>query len=129
MGPGLSLSIMSATSPPSRPTRLGLIRHGEPEAWARGRCCGRLNRGQSEEGLRQAKSVAKTLQKAAIDAIVSSPSCRAIQIAVPLASRLGLPMNMMPDLAEIDLGLMEGLTYEEAEPRFPGVGRTWIERP
>ncbi|MGA7742855.1 MAG: histidine phosphatase family protein [Polyangia bacterium] len=110
-------------------TRLVLVRHGEPEDWAMGRCCGRADPALSPVGVAQALDVARGLASLRVEAIFSSPSQRAVATAVPCATDLNLPPSLLPDLMEIDFGRMEALTFDEAILCFPNVCRTWVERP
>ncbi len=56
----------------------------------------------SATGLDQAQKVANWLQREQIDRIYSSPMNRAFQTAEPLASRLGVPIEVRDGVAEYD---------------------------
>jgi broad specificity phosphatase PhoE len=56
------------------------------------------------EGRQQAVRLAERLVAEGIDRIVSSPQCRAYETAQPLADRLGLPIEVLDGLAEVDRG-------------------------
>jgi alpha-ribazole phosphatase/probable phosphoglycerate mutase len=110
-------------------TRLVLVRHAEPDETFRGRCYGRLDVGLSPRGREQAERVALALAGAPIDAIVSSPRHRAVETARPIARALGLGEPALAhDLREIDFGVFEGLTYDEAAARHPDVYEAWMKR-
>ena len=53
--------------------RLILIRHGEPEASARGRCYGKLDIGLSANGRAQMARLGKALASVSVDAFYASP--------------------------------------------------------
>jgi alpha-ribazole phosphatase len=110
-------------------TRLLLIRHGEPEAEARGRCYGTLDVGLSDEGLRQADRLARALAQNGLAAIYTSPRRRALQTASALARVHGLAPVVDERLCEIDFGDFEGRTYEEIEREHPELFRRWMETP
>lgn len=103
--------------------RLFLIRHGEPESSARGRCYGKLDVGLSEQGRRSIEALAGNVP--APDAVYASPRRRAVESARLLAAAPVVDER----LAEIDFGELEGLTYEEARERHPEVYAAWMAHP
>jgi alpha-ribazole phosphatase len=110
-------------------TRLLLCRHGETARKAHGRCHGRLDVGLSALGRRQAVALAAKLATEELRAAYTSPLRRARDTAEVVAARYRLTPISVDGLSEIDLGRFEGLTYEEAERRFPNVYRQWMECP
>jgi probable phosphoglycerate mutase len=58
----------------------------------------------SELGRKQAQALAERLRRTRFDALYSSPIGRTLQTAEPLAAALGLPVTVVPDLREIELG-------------------------
>lgn len=76
-------------------TELLLVRHALPIA-------GIVDPGLSEEGARQAESLAEWLATEEIDALYTSPFRRAMETAAPAEDRLGLPATVVPDLREWD---------------------------
>ena len=54
---------------------------------------------------------------------------RAFKTAQIVAEPHGLNVEKVNELAEMDFGDLEGLTYEEAEERFPQVYRSCMTRP
>lgn len=109
--------------------RLILVRHGEPEAYARGRCYGKLDVGLSNRGREQMRSVAQRLKKTRLSAVYSSPRQRAYESAKIIAAEHNLDVSTDPRLCEIDFGEFEGLTYDEAAERYPEEYRAWMEQP
>lgn len=107
--------------------RLFLIRHGEPEASARGRCYGKLDVGLSEAGRQSIEAVASAVPQP--DAVYTSPRRRAVESARLLARPHGREPIIDERLAEIDFGELEGLTYDEARARHPDVYAAWMSRP
>ena len=109
--------------------RLILARHGET-AWNReGRNQGRSPTGLNAEGIRQARNLARALQKYPISAVYSSPLPRAVQTAEAVGRALSLPVTPMDDLMEMDLGSLDGLTNQEMRCQFPDLLDLWRKDP
>ena len=105
--------------------RLILIRHGEPEASARGRCYGKLDIGLSANGRAQMARLGKALASVSVDAFYASPRRRALESVEGLSGT----SIVEPRLAEIDFGELEGLTYDEAAERYPRIYEEWMRAP
>jgi len=110
------------------PTRIYLCRHAEPDETARGRFCSR-DAGLSETGRARASALGATLAEARLAALYSSPLRRARETAELIAAKVRLEVVEAEDLAEVDFGELEGLTYEEAEVRFPAFYGVWSASP
>lgn len=109
--------------------RLVLIRHGEPEREAEGRCYGRLDIGLSDAGRKQIQDKLKLIRNFKAVALYASPLKRAMESAAIAGASLGLQPTAAPDLQEINFGCFEGLTYSEIEKLYPEEFRVWMERP
>jgi len=110
-------------------TRFLLIRHGQTE-WNRvERFRGRADIGLNETGIEQAHKLARRLAEEPISALYSSPLRRALQTAQPIARALGLSVQPLEGLLDIDYGAWQGLTPQEAAQRFPALYRLWLEEP
>jgi 2,3-bisphosphoglycerate-dependent phosphoglycerate mutase len=96
-------------------TTLLLVRHGETDWNADGRLQGHTDRPLSDYGRRQAQKLAEELEGEEIDAIYSSDLARARETAEIVGRRLGLPVELDPDLREKDWGTWEGLTSAERD--------------
>lgn len=107
--------------------RAAVVRHGEAHRSVRGRCCGSLDPPLSDEGRRQLEETSGLLERLAPVAIYTSPRLRALDSARALA--MTMPLTIDDRLAEIDFGVLEGLTYQEVADRYPIVWRTWMHRP
>ena len=94
-------------------TTLLLIRHGETDWNASGRLQGHTDRPLNEYGRRQAAELAERLRGDGVGALYSSDLTRARETAEIVASRLGLPVVLDPDLRERNWGSWEGLTPAE----------------
>jgi broad specificity phosphatase PhoE len=109
-------------------TTLYLIRHGQSAGNAEGRFGGHSATPLSDLGLHQAKITAKALYKERVTAIYSSDLRRAVQTAQPLADLTGLPVNGTDVFRERHVGVLEGLTFDEAEKEFPEDYRALVDR-
>ncbi|HEX8353603.1 MAG TPA: histidine phosphatase family protein [Pyrinomonadaceae bacterium] len=100
-------------------TRVLLVRHGESQGNAERRFGGHSPTPLSELGHRQAEATARALAAERVTAVYSSDLLRAVQTAAPLARETGLDVNETAALRERGVGLMEGLTFEEAAAAHP----------
>jgi 2,3-bisphosphoglycerate-dependent phosphoglycerate mutase len=100
-------------------TRVLLVRHGQSQGNAERRFGGHSATPLSELGRRQAEATARALAAEGLTAIYSSDLPRAVQTAEPLARATGLEINGTGALRERNVGLMEGLTFEEAAETYP----------
>jgi 2,3-bisphosphoglycerate-dependent phosphoglycerate mutase len=96
-------------------TTLLLVRHGETDWNADGRLQGHTDRPLSDYGRRQARRLAEELEGEDLEAIYSSDLARARATAEIVGERLGLPVELDPDLREKDWGTWEGLTAVERD--------------
>ncbi|MHB1417348.1 MAG: histidine phosphatase family protein, partial [Chloroflexota bacterium] len=64
-----------------------------------------------------------------IVAIYSSPLGRALDTARPTAERLGLAVQPLPAIGDIDFGDWQGLTPDEVAARYPDLYRRWLLAP
>ena len=110
-------------------TRLWLIRHGQPQAEAQGRCYGRLDVGLSTEGRRQITGVAVRLAGVPLGAVYCSPRRRAVESAHLIAAGHSLTPLPVEGFTELSFGDFEGLTYEEIEYDYPSLYQEWMECP
>ena len=102
-----------------QPTRLFLVRHGQSAGNAQGRFGGHSPTPLSQLGEEQAEKTAKVLAKEGITAIYSSDLLRAVKTAEPLARLLGIPVIHTPAFRERNVGVLEGLTFDESKAEFP----------
>jgi broad specificity phosphatase PhoE len=100
-------------------THVLLIRHGQSEGNAEGRFGGHTATPLSPRGRKQALATAQALSSESISAIYSSDLARATETAKPLAALTGLPVNATEAFRERSVGVMEGLTFEDAAAHHP----------
>lgn len=95
-----------------------LVRHAEAQG-GQGRFIGRTDLPLSAAGRAQAQELARALTGAELRAVAASPLARARDTARPLAEALGLPVDTLPGLAEIDLGAWDGQPREAVRAADP----------
>jgi broad specificity phosphatase PhoE len=100
-------------------THVVIIRHGQSQGNAEGRFGGHTDTPLSPRGRRQADATAKALASERFSAIYSSDLPRAIETASPLAKLTGVKLITTDALRERSVGVMEGLTFEEAAEQYP----------
>jgi broad specificity phosphatase PhoE len=100
-------------------TRILLVRHGQSQGNAEGRFGGHTATPLSARGRKQAEAAARSLASEKITAIYSSDLTRAVQTAEPLARLTGLEIRRTDAFRERSVGVMEGLTFEEAAEQHP----------
>ena len=105
--------------PSASTTRLCLVRHGETEWNAERRIQGQIDIGLNANGLQQAAAAGRWLRGAGISAIYSSDLQRAWATAAKIGAALGLTPQAAPELRERRYGIFEGLTYDEAQAKYP----------
>jgi broad specificity phosphatase PhoE/ribonuclease HI len=118
------------TLPDAPPTRLILVRHGSTEHSADQRFSGRNDLPLNEAGQAQAAALAgRAGSFGSVSAVVSSPLRRAQQTAEAIAGVLGLPVATRAELAEVDFGSWEGLTFAEVRRSWPAELDAWLASP
>jgi probable phosphoglycerate mutase len=100
-------------------TNVVLIRHGQSQGNAEGRFGGHTDTPLSDLGRRQASATATALAGEGFNAIYSSDLPRAIETASPLANLAGVPLGATEAFRERSVGVMEGLTFEDAAAEHP----------
>jgi len=100
-------------------TRLYLIRHAQSAGNAEGRFGGHSPTPLSDLGFEQARLTAEALAKENINAIYSSDLLRAVQTAEPLARLLDLEIKTNAAFRERNVGVLEGLTFDESKQAHP----------
>jgi ribonuclease H / adenosylcobalamin/alpha-ribazole phosphatase len=121
-------------APPSMDdaTRIILVRHGETALTAQGRYSGRGNVSLSEQGEAQAMAAGGRVAGISreVTAVVTSPLARCVRTAELIAAEVGgVDVTVMPDLIECDFGEWEGLTFAEAQERWPDAMNAWLDSP
>jgi 2,3-bisphosphoglycerate-dependent phosphoglycerate mutase len=100
-------------------TNVLLVRHGQSRGNAERRFGGHTATPLSARGRKQAEATARTLKSEAVTAIYSSDLARAVETAEPLSNLARLPINDTSAFRERSVGVMEGLTFEDAAQQHP----------
>ncbi|OMC39970.1 histidine phosphatase [Mycobacterium sp. GA-1841] len=108
-----------------RVRRLVLLRHGQTEYNAGSRMQGQLDTDLSDLGRDQAAAAADVLAKRQPLLIVSSDLRRALDTAMTLGDRAGIPVQVDERLRETHLGDWQGLTHQEVDVAAPGTRLAW----
>jgi broad specificity phosphatase PhoE len=114
-------------------TRIILVRHGQT-AWNIGSGAGERFRGQVDlpldnTGQAQARALAERLADHPLVAIYSSPLKRAVETARPIAQQLGLPVQPLAGIMDINYGNWQGLSPAEVAMAYPDLYPRWLEIP
>jgi broad specificity phosphatase PhoE len=109
-------------------TTLILARHGETDWNRENRFQGHADPPLNELGRRQSAELAELLADEGISRVYTSPLKRAAETAQIVASKLGLDVEPVEALREIDVGAWSGLTRDEVAERFPEQYSRWLER-
>ena len=97
--------------------QLILVRHAQPIRIDNA-AAGPADPELSEIGREQAERVPAALGHHRIARVLSSPQRRARETAVPTAAKLGLPVELVDDLAEYDRDLPAYIPIEDAKTEF-----------
>ena len=106
---------------------LTVVRHGETDWNKKHRIQGQIDTSLNNTGFAQADAVAKSLKVKKFDAIVCSDLSRAKQTAEPLSANRPR-IIYEPQLRERHLGILQGLTAEEAAEQAPEDMRAFQSR-
>ncbi|GIP29405.1 phosphatase [Paenibacillus sp. J23TS9] len=96
-------------------TTIYITRHGQTEWNIQKRFQGHNDSPLTELGVRQATWLGESLQDHKIDQIYSSTSLRAINTAEIIRGQREIPIERYDAFKEINLGIWEGITQEEAK--------------
>lgn len=105
-------------------------RHGESEANARKIfSCKNFDPELTEDGIKQIESVVPFYESRKISKVISSPSIRALQTSDIICKAINLDYEIDDDLIEVDLGDLEGKSYEPSHRMkiFHGIISNWVE--
>ncbi len=106
--------------------RVLLVRHGEAEGTAPKVLLGRSDPSLSETGRKQVASLRPLLPLNAAVVCLSSSLTRARQTAEIVIGGRSFPLEIDPDLREIDFGEWEGLNFDEIKRSYPEHADLWF---
>lgn len=93
--------------------RHALVQGGE------GRCIGRTELPLSGDGRKQAHGLAEIFYGIGFNRLCSSPARRALDSVAPFSEVSDLQVEVFEGLREIDMGVWDGLPFDEIRERFP----------
>ena len=100
---------------------LYVTRHGETDYNLQKRYTGSTDIPLNIKGIQQAENLANKLSAIKFDIIISSPLLRAKQTAEIIHRSCNVPIVIIDEFSEINVGVYEGLTREEAQTQYPEV--------
>jgi broad specificity phosphatase PhoE len=106
-----------------------LVRHGTTTFNEIDKLQGRIDNPLNQKGRDEAARLAARLNCEKLDAIFSSPLQRAVETATIVNSSHDLPLILVPEFSEIDLGEWEGLNYSQVRAQYPEIHQRWISDP
>ena len=111
-------------------TTIYLVRHGQTDNNFKASFNGcRSNQPLNKMGIRQAATLTKEFANKPLDAIYASPLLRALMTAEGVRGTRDMPIVTVPDLREMDMGLLDGVTFEETERDHAEIWHNWKKEP
>lgn len=107
-------------------SKLILIRHGESEANVKNIFYGSIDSPLTEKGREQARKAKEILKGYNYQKVYSSDLVRASETA-KIMNHLGVEIEEVVELREMNFGIFEGLSYEEILKRYPEEEVQWRE--
>ena len=108
---------------------LFVVRHGETERSAQHIYSGQADVPLTDTGREQARIAGERLAREGIDAVWSSPLCRATDTAEAISSATGAPVKIDERLIEVDYGDLEGFDRDRAQAHFGPAFEEWRSDP
>ncbi len=94
-----------------------------------GRMIGRSPVSLTEQGRKQALAWADALEKDPPVAVYSSTEVASVETARVLEKRANIKRKELKGLAEVNVGLWDGLTTDELKRRYPKIYKRWCDDP
>jgi broad specificity phosphatase PhoE len=107
-------------------TTIYLVRHGETDWNAGGRCQGTTDVPMNAAGVAQVEALANELAHVVFDAAYTSPLTRTRETAAAILRRQRLRAMPIPELIELSYGELQGTTSDSWEPSFASA---WLSDP
>ncbi|MEL7474456.1 MAG: histidine phosphatase family protein [Planctomycetota bacterium] len=109
--------------------RVVLVRCGRTEWDAEERICGSADVPLCADGQKLAVEGARATSEGSIAVVLHGPDEASRETASAIAADLGSRTKGVDALAEMDLGLWEGLRQQDFEERYPTASRGWRDDP
>lgn len=100
-------------------TRIYLIRHGQVEGFDQPRYNGQADVALTDYGISQYHLLKERIADAKISACYTSDLSRCEIGAEIICQKTGLKPLKFPELRELNIGIWEGLTWEEIKSKYP----------
>jgi broad specificity phosphatase PhoE len=113
----------------SNEIRVLFVRTGETEWEGAGRMTGATDVPLSAAGRTAVKSLAGQLQDVKLSTIYCAPDDASMATAQEVASSTGGRVKALEDLAEVNLGLWEGMLSKDLEEKCPRAYKQWLDDP
>ncbi|QUI23783.1 histidine phosphatase family protein [Vallitalea pronyensis] len=110
-------------------TRLFITRHGETEWNLERRVQGSRDSKLTKKGIMQAKKLGKYLADTPIDIIYTSTSGRAVDTTKLITGKRSIDIVPMEQLQEMNMGIWEGLTFDEIGRKYEDMYDTFWQTP
>ena len=108
---------------------LYMTRHGQTVWNSQWRIQGQKNSPLTIQGIEDAEALSDRLSSVSFERCYSSPMPRAIHTAHILIGRRGVPLFVEPNIAEMDLGRLEGIKAADFEATDPKAFDAFRNRP
>lgn len=106
-----------------------LVRHGQTLWNQEHRTQGQLDICLSENGVNQAELLRDRLADLSFDSIYASDLKRAFRTAEIIAERHNIAVIPIKEFREINMGLWQGLTWDEITKKYPDEAEVWRNQP
>ena len=111
-------------------TTLYLVRHGQTDNNLHGSFNGcQTDQPLNETGKKQAYALRDAFADKPLDAIYSSPLVRAVMTAEGVRGTRDMPIHTVYDLREMDMGILDGVTFEKTKRDYAEVWHNWQKDP
>ncbi len=108
-----------------RRIRVFLLRHGQVEGHEQFRFHGHTDVPLTPHGMMQVEAAVQYFRDTPLDAVACSDLTRCVEGARRLAAGRNFGPTVLPDLREMNLGVLEGLSYQEVSERHPVLFQEW----
>lgn len=112
---------------PSNELTVYLLRHGQTEWNVQHRYQGSTDLPLDTVGQAQAERAVQAFSDVPLDVVITSPLRRAAEIADRIAAGHSLYPVVDDRLREFSFGIFEGLTFAEAQQKYPQQFTAWLE--
>lgn len=106
-----------------------VVRPGETEFDGQSRIQGSLDLPLTDVGQQQVQKIIEVLKNETFDVIYTSPTEPAATTAQMIGETLGVPVKVVEGLANLHLGLWQGMCLCDIRRKHPRVYRQWEDQP